>query len=152
MIKKLLFFTVQVFYVVKSCLSFSMHTLIAIFFPYFDHKFFFSFLFRSGVTVKIKWLSERKCERAKGWEREVQEERPWWEAEGIQENINETQLMRTKAERERKNLDFDEELGKDIDDFKRRRRETKRDERVMEWVWEVGWAERVIKTYDRVRA
>lgn len=62
----------------------------------------------------------------------MQEERPWWEAEGIQENINETQLMRTKAERERKNLDFDEELGKDIDDFKSRRRETKRDERVME--------------------
>lgn len=63
---------------------------------------------------------------------EVQEERPWWEAEGIQENINETQLMRAKAERERKNLDFDEELGKDIDDFKNRQRETERDERVME--------------------
>lgn len=62
----------------------------------------------------------------------MQEERPWWEAEGIQENINETQLMRTKAERERKNLDFDEELGKDIDDFKNRPRETERDERVME--------------------
>lgn len=63
---------------------------------------------------------------------EVQEERPWWEAEGIQENINETQLMRAKAEREQKNLDFDEELGKDIDDFKNRQRETERDERVME--------------------
>lgn len=62
----------------------------------------------------------------------MQEKRPWWEAEGIQENINETQLMRTKAERERKNLDFDEELGKDIDDFKNRQRETERDERVME--------------------
>lgn len=31
-------------------------------------------------------------------EREVEEERPWWEAEGVQENINETQLMRAKTE------------------------------------------------------